>query len=170
MKKIINSTTTGTSGTDDGAMTPIVDLQIATADDCIPSEQQFETWVRAALPADKQNAELTIRIVGTVESQTLNSQYRHKDSPTNVLSFPSDLPPELELPLLGDLVICAPVVESEALQQHKTLDAHWAHMVVHGVLHLLGFDHVEDDQAEVMEQLEIDILAVLNYADPYAIG
>lgn len=148
-------------------MNPIVDIQIATADDDIPSEQQFERWVSAALPADKAHAELTIRIVGTTESQALNSQYRQKDSPTNVLSFPSDLPPEVDVPLLGDLIICAPVVEQEAREQNKDLEAHWAHMVVHGTLHLLGYDHMEDDAATLMEQLETDILAGLSYVDPY---
>jgi probable rRNA maturation factor len=151
-------------------MTPTVDIQIATADDNIPSEQQFEHWVRAALPADRANVELTIRIVGTTESQTLNSQYRQKDSPTNVLSFPSDLPPEVDIPLLGDLVICAPVVESEAREQDKSLEAHWAHMVVHGVLHLLGYDHLDDEEAAIMERLEAEILEGLEYVDPYAIN
>lgn len=133
----------------------------------MPSEQQLQAWVAAALPADMAHMEVTIRIVGRAESQALNAQYRHMDKPTNVLSFPSDLPPGVQVPLLGDLVICAPVVEQEALEQHKNLDAHWAHMVIHGVLHLLGYDHIEDHQAEQMERLETDILAGLNYAHPY---
>jgi probable rRNA maturation factor len=152
-------------------MRPIVDIQVATSADWLPSEQQLTQWVEAALTADRPNeeceTELTVRIVDSEESQALNSQYRHKDKPTNVLSFPSDVPPELAIAFLGDLVICAPVVEDEAQAQNKPLDAHWAHMVVHGTLHLLGYDHIEDSEAAIMEGLETDILAALNYADPY---
>lgn len=146
---------------------PEVDVQIATADENIPSEEDFRSWVAAALPADKINSELTIRVVGFDESRSLNAQYRQKDKPTNVLSFPSELPPELQIPLLGDLVICAGVVEREALEQGKTLLAHWAHMVVHGTLHLLGYDHETDADAEVMEALETRILGTLGFPAPY---
>lgn len=146
---------------------PEVDVQIATADENIPSEEDFRSWVAAALPADKINSELTIRVVGFDESRSLNAQYRQKDKPTNVLSFPSELPPELQIPLLGDLVICAGVVEREALEQGKTLLAHWAHMVVHGTLHLLGYDHETDAEAEVMEALETRILGTLGFPAPY---
>lgn len=146
---------------------PEVDVQIATADKNIPSEEDFRSWVAAALPADKLNSELTIRVVGFDESRSLNAQYRQKDKPTNVLSFPSELPPELQIPLLGDLVICAGVVEREALEQGKTLLAHWAHMVVHGTLHLLGYDHETDADAEVMEALETRILGTLGFPAPY---
>lgn len=146
---------------------PEVDVQIATADENIPSEEDFRSWVAAALPADKLNSELTIRVVGFDESRSLNAQYRQKDKPTNVLSFPSELPPELQIPLLGDLVICAGVVEREALEQGKTLLAHWAHMVVHGTLHLLGYDHETDAEAEVMEALETRILGTLGFPAPY---
>lgn len=146
---------------------PEVDVQIATADKNIPSEEDFRSWVAAALPADKINSELTIRVVGFDESRSLNAQYRQKDKPTNVLSFPSELPPELQIPLLGDLVICAGVVEREALEQGKTLLAHWAHMVVHGTLHLLGYDHETDADAEVMEALETRILGTLGFPAPY---
>lgn len=146
---------------------PEVDVQIATADENIPSEEDFRSWVAAALPADKLNSELTIRVVGFDESRSLNAQYRQKDKPTNVLSFPSELPPELQIPLLGDLVICAGVVEREALEQGKTLLAHWAHMVVHGTLHLLGYDHETDADAEVMEALETRILGTLGFPAPY---
>jgi probable rRNA maturation factor len=146
---------------------PEVDVQIATADKNIPSDEDFRSWVAAALPADKINSELTIRVVGFDESRSLNAQYRQKDKPTNVLSFPSELPPELQIPLLGDLVICAGVVEREALEQGKTLLAHWAHMVVHGTLHLLGYDHETDADAEVMEALETRILGTLGFPAPY---
>lgn len=146
---------------------PIVDLQIATADDDLPSEEDFQQWVAAALPKDKQHSELTVRIVGNDESKSLNHRYRSKDSPTNVLSFPSDLPPELNIPLLGDLVICAAVVEHEAREQEKSLQAHWAHIVVHGVLHLLGHDHIDNSEANAMESLETKILTDLGYAAPY---
>ncbi len=154
---------------------PHVDLQIATTDDCIPSEEAFTQWVGAALPVTQLNTELTVRIVGFDESQHLNITYREKDKPTNVLSFPSDLPTdlpsdltkELETTLLGDLVICAPVVEQEAREQGKTLEAHWAHMVIHGTLHLLGYDHIDHKDATAMEALETDIITGLGYAPPY---
>ena len=144
-----------------------VDLQIACDDRELPSETEFNTWVMAALKDFKQEAELSIRIVENDESQSLNHQYRGKDKPTNVLSFPADLPDHIELPLLGDLIVAAEVVENEAKQQRKPLKAHWAHMVVHGCLHLLGYDHINDDEAEEMEGLETQILADLGYPDPY---
>ena len=112
-------------------------------------------------------AEVTVRIVDEAESNELNLTYRGKDKPTNVLSFPFEAPPGLELPLLGDLVICRQVVEREAEEQGKPLMAHWAHMVVHGSLHLLGYDHIDDEEAEEMEQLERDIMQELGFADPY---
>lgn len=146
---------------------PLVDLQIATADENIPAEQSFTTWVAAALPADMQGTELTIRVVSQAESETLNHQYRGQAKPTNVLSFPCDLPEEVDLSLLGDLVICAAIVEAEAVAQNKPLEAHWAHMVIHGTLHLLGYDHVEDAEAEQMEALETQLLTGLGYAAPY---
>src|SRR5690606_1754937 len=112
-------------------------------------------------------SEVTIRIVGTEESQALNHQYRGKDKPTNVLSFPFEAPAGITVPLAGDLVICAPVVEQEAREQNKDAVAHWAHMVVHGMLHLQCYDHIEDNEAEVMEALEIRLLAQLGFANPY---
>ena len=134
-----------------------------------PDEKQFRTWVEAALGAAKiaDEKELSIRIVDTEESRTLNLQYREKDRPTNVLSFPCDLPEKVDVPLLGDLVICAQVVEREALEQNKSIEQHWAHMAVHGTLHLLGFDHETDSEAEVMERLEIKILDSLGFSNPY---
>ncbi|QDF67927.1 rRNA maturation RNase YbeY [Shewanella sp. SNU WT4] len=144
-----------------------IDLQIATDNNQLPSESDFELWVRAALGNTMAEAELTIRIVDEAESQSLNHDYRGKDKPTNVLSFPFEAPPGIELPLLGDLVICAKVVENEALTQNKALQAHWAHMVIHGCLHLLGYDHINDEEAEEMESLEIELIQSLGYPDPY---
>lgn len=146
---------------------PEVDVQIATSDENIPSDEDFRNWVAAALPGDRLASEITIRVVGFDESQALNAQYRHQDKPTNVLSFPSELPPELQIPLLGDLVVCAGVVEREASEQGKSLCAHWAHMVVHGTLHLLGYDHESDTEAEEMEALETRILSQLGFPAPY---
>jgi probable rRNA maturation factor len=144
-----------------------LDLQYAVKPDNLPTQAQFETWVRVALGDTLDEAELTIRIVDASESQQLNHDYRDKDKPTNVLSFPFEAPPGIELPLLGDLVICASVVENEALEQQKALEAHWAHMVVHGCLHLLGYDHIEDAEAEEMESLETTLITGLGFPDPY---
>jgi len=149
-----------------------IDLQIATTADQLPSQTQFEQWLTAALDnadtsIDGDLAEATIRLVDNDESQTLNRDYRQKDKPTNVLSFPAEVPDFIDLPLLGDLVICAPVVAQEALEQNKPLEAHWAHMVIHGALHLLGYDHIEDQEAETMEALEVTILSHLGIASPY---
>lgn len=143
-----------------------LDLQIASEAADIPDEGDIFRWASAALD-HLDEAELSVRIVDNAESQALNLQYRGKDKPTNVLSFPADLPEEVDVPLLGDLVICAPVVASEAAEQHKTLQAHWAHMVVHGTLHLLGYDHIDDADAEEMETIETEILATLNFPPPY---
>ena len=144
-----------------------LDLQIAIDNDGLPSQEDFELWVRIALRNTMNQAELTIRIVDEAESQTLNSSYRGKDKPTNVLSFPFEAPPEIDIPLLGDLIICAPVVELEAKQQDKSLQAHWAHMVVHGCLHLLGYDHIQDAEAEEMESLETQLVESLGFNNPY---
>jgi probable rRNA maturation factor len=134
----------------------------------IPSIENIELWISTALQSDELNqAEVSVYIVDEVEGQELNAQYRGKDKPTNVLSFPADIPDEVGVPLLGDLVICAPVVEREAQEQGKTLDAHWAHMLVHGTLHLLGYDHVDDDEADVMEALETRLITQLNFPAPY---
>lgn len=149
-------------------MSLTLDLQLACAStDGLPSEAQLQGWLEGTILGFQQEAEVTVRIVDEAESRELNHTYRGKDKPTNVLSFPFEAPPGLELPLLGDLVICRQVVEAEAVEQGKTLDAHWAHMVVHGSLHLLGYDHIEDEEAEEMEQLERDIMQELGFADPY---
>ncbi|WP_027669774.1 rRNA maturation RNase YbeY [Rheinheimera baltica] len=144
-----------------------LDLQLACTIDNIPAETQFQLWLEAAILPFQTEAEVTIRIVDNSESQQLNLGYRGKDKPTNVLSFPFQCPPGIELPLLGDLVICAPVVMQEATEQGKSLNAHWAHMVIHGCLHLLGFDHINDDDAEQMEAEEVTILQQLGITNPY---
>jgi probable rRNA maturation factor len=132
-----------------------------------PDPQQIQLWVDTALADYGQDTEIVVRIVGEQESAELNEQYRHKSGPTNILSFPVDVPEGIELDLLGDLVICAPVVEKEALEQGKALERHWAHIIVHGVLHLLGYDHIDDDEAELMENKEIAILHKLHINNPY---
>lgn len=144
-----------------------IELQTASTAPDLPSEQQLQLWINTALEEIGRDTEIVIRLVDEQESQALNEQYRHKQGPTNILSFPADLPEGIELDLLGDLVICAPVVAKEALAQHKTSLAHWAHIVIHGVLHLLGYDHIDDDDAELMESKEIALLKKLNIDNPY---
>lgn len=150
-------------------MSTRVDLQIACDAENLPSEADFSRWVDRVLTQQKTSGEVCIRIVSEQESQSLNHDYRGKDRPTNVLSFPFEVPPGIPVTLLGDLVICADVVAREAREQHKPVQDHWAHMVVHGTLHLLGFDHINDAEAEEMEALERALLAQLNIADPYAL-
>jgi len=146
----------------------IIDLQIACEQETgLPTAEQIEQWATAAVQPQSDEVEMTVRIVDEAESHELNLNYRGKDRPTNVLSFPFECPDEVELPLLGDLVICRQVVEREAQEQDKPVMAHWAHMVVHGSLHLLGYDHIEDDEAEEMESLETQIMTELGFADPY---
>lgn len=145
----------------------LVDLQIACDNNNLPSLKNFQTWAEAALARYNRSFELTIRLVSSEESQQLNAQYRNKDKPTNVLSFPFEVPEGIELDLLGDLIVCADVVANEAKAQNKSINAHWAHMIIHGCLHLLGYDHISDEEAEEMEDLEIQILAQLKIADPY---
>ncbi|WP_434571627.1 rRNA maturation RNase YbeY [Pseudomonas sp. Z1-29] len=145
-----------------------LDLQLAS-EHAAPGEAQFRQWCELALRQRSADSELTIRLVDEAEGRELNHTWRQKDYATNVLSFPADVPDELlDIPLLGDLVICVPVVEREAAEQHKTPEAHWAHLVIHGCLHLLGYDHMEDDEAEEMEALERTLLAELGHPDPYA--
>lgn len=163
-----------------------IDRQNASSADHLPTEVDLTQWVNAALKhqqvfdevlSDKLShkpslaqAELTIRLVDEPESQQLNNDYRQKDKPTNVLSFPADLPDIVDLPLLGDLIICAPVVIKEAEEQQKPLQSHWAHMVVHGTLHLLGYDHIDENDANIMEAIETDVLAAMGIACPYTVG
>jgi probable rRNA maturation factor len=132
-----------------------------------PTDAEFQCWVNAALAHTKSLFELTIRLVDNDEIQQLNLQYRHKDKPTNVLSFPFEVPDGIELNLLGDIIIAIEVVEKEAIEQNKNLKDHWAHMVIHGCLHLLGYDHINNDEAEEMETLEIEILKGLSITNPY---
>lgn len=148
-------------------MTLEVDVQIACDEDDLPDPPEFRTWARAALGDDRRDSELTIRLVDETESARLNSRYRHESGATNVLSFPFEPPAGIDIPLLGDIVICAPVVRREAREQSKSESSHWAHMVVHGSLHLLGYDHEHEDEARRMEALETRILVRLGFGDPY---
>lgn len=137
----------------------------------VPAAASFRKWVAAALEGRIREADLAIRVVGEDEGRALNRHYRGRDYATNVLSFPAELPeglPEgVTMPLLGDLVICAPVVAAEAAAQGKPLQAHWRHLLLHGLLHLLGHDHVEEADAIIMEALEVAALAALGDSNPY---
>jgi probable rRNA maturation factor len=146
-------------------------VQRTVTEKSIPSPAKFKRWAKQALQKKMPSAELTIRIVGTEEMRQLNYEYRKKNKPTNVLSFPMDIPAEFneEIPMLGDIVICADVIKKEAVAQKKSEESHWAHMVVHGTLHLLGYDHEKNDEAEVMEAEEILIMDSLGFANPYKI-
>lgn len=144
-----------------------VDVQYAVMADGVPSVSDIETWIGAVVRGRRENVQLTVRIVDEEEGTELNERWRQARGPTNVLSFPSEGLEAIAPDLLGDVVICAPVVESEAREQGKSLIAHWTHMVIHGTLHLLGFDHVDEDHAREMELLEARILKELGYSDPY---
>ena len=145
-----------------------VDLDIQREVDGLPKDQELVNWVREVLTLEQQgDTEITIRFVSEEESAELNYQYRNKQNSTNILSFPFEVPDEVELNLLGDLIICSDIVKKEASEQKKEELAHWAHMVVHGTLHLLGYDHLTDAEATVMETKEIKILSQLGYSDPY---
>jgi probable rRNA maturation factor len=134
----------------------------------LPAVRSIRGWIRAALSTrGEERGEIAVRIVDEEEMRALNARYRHKDYPTNVLAFPAELPRGVELPLLGDIVVCAPVVEREAVEQGKQSRAHWAHMLVHGTLHLLGHDHQRPRAAAAMEALETRVLAALGFPDPY---
>jgi len=145
-----------------------VEVQLATRGESLPARTQLMRWARAAWRDAAQDAEVVVRVTGEAESRRLNRDYRGKDRPTNVLSFPFEPVAGIDLEHLGDLVICAPVVAREAVEQGKPAEAHWAHMVVHGMLHLQGFDHETDADAAEMEALETEILAGLGYPAPYA--
>ncbi len=133
----------------------------------LPTDEDFQRWVALALEGRKTAGEICIRLVEPAESQQLNSDYRGKDAPTNVLSFPFEAPAGIPMDLLGDLAICAEIVANEANEQNKPVINHWAHMVIHGSLHLIGFDHINEVDAEQMETLEVALLATLNIPDPY---
>ncbi|HCH31625.1 MAG TPA: rRNA maturation RNase YbeY [Oceanospirillaceae bacterium] len=157
-----------------------LDLQVACENSNLPSLAQFEQWAQLAVENHSAATEITIRVVEPAESQALNLQYRGQDKATNVLSFPFQQPefedPEIAAAMaqelgdadyLGDLVINASLVAEEAAQQGKSTQHHWAHLVIHGTLHLQGYDHIDDDEAELMESLETQLLAQLDIANPY---
>jgi probable rRNA maturation factor len=147
-------------------------IQLATDKTLAPKRSLLRKWAKHALSKKTPCAEVTIRIVDTEEMLLLNSTYRQKHKTTNVLSFPFILPEEIEteIPILGDIVICAEVVNQEAQEQHKSPESHWAHMVIHGIFHLLGYDHETDKDAETMEGLEIEIMQSLGFKNPYETG
>lgn len=150
-------------------MNPDITIQYAAEATLAPRTQLLEEWAMAVLSHQHQSADVTIRIVDIDEMTQLNELYRKKKGPTNVLSFPADLPEHTasEFPTLGDIVICAAVVNQEAHDQHKTQEAHWAHMVVHGMFHLMGYDHENDKDALEMETLEIAVMKELGFNNPY---
>ena len=148
-------------------MTIIVDIQMASASEEVPDPQCIERWVGAAIGNQREATELSVRIVDEIEGKALNEQFRGSSGATNVLSFPFENDSPEPLALIGDIVICAPVVSKEASQQNKTLNAHWAHMIIHGVLHLLGYDHQNDTEATNMEALETEIMHKLGFPPPY---
>lgn len=175
-------------------MSADVDVQYASEEPDLPDKDILTHWVNATLqsqilsdsphqrgdsnaasryqihPAPSRTeklVELTIRIVDEAEARQLNEKWRQCSNPTNVLSFPLEVPPYIDIPLLGDIIICAPLVVFEATKQHKSLHAHWAHLVIHGTLHLLGYDHISEQQAQVMENIEIRVLHDLGYPNPY---
>ncbi len=147
---------------------------VTTSSMTVPTRQQFKHWVEQALTAGidfkkTHRVEITIRLVDEAESAELNYKYRHKNNPTNILSFPAERIPRKPFSYLGDLIICAPLVSQEADEQKKTVIAHWAHLTIHGVLHLLGYDHKQEGEATIMEAIEIDILKSLGFNNPYTI-
>ena len=144
-----------------------VDIQRATNTPDIPENRQFRKWARTVLSDCDKNTELTIRIVDEEEGSELNRKWRKAKGPTNVLSFPYADNKQIADGLLGDIIICAPVIRREALKQKKSLESHWAHMVIHGTLHLLGYDHIKPEDAGIMEKLEIKLLESLGYTNPY---
>ncbi len=150
---------------DESAEPPSIELQLATSGEYVPADNDIRRWASAA--ANSQEAAVTIRIVSSDEIRTLNRDYRERDSATNVLSFSSDYPPELKLSYLGDIAICAEIVNREAAEQGKTADAHWAHIVIHGILHLQGFDHIDPQDAKQMESREIELLNIFGFGNPY---
>ena len=149
-------------------MSVIIELSISDGVDetTLPSEEKFQQWAQACYSGDDEVV-ASLQIVSSDEMQGLNKSYRNKDKPTNVLSFPMELPDEVGINILGDLALCDEVIEAEAKDQGKSLEAHWAHMVVHGMLHLQGYDHIEDDEAELMEAKEIEIMKNLDFENPY---
>lgn len=146
-------------------MTIDLDVQIVSKNSNIPEVEDFENWARAVVSDEETSA--CLRVVDELEAQSLNKQYRKIDKATNVLSFPAEIPPQIDMKFLGDIVICAQVVEEEAQKQGKPSSAHWAHLLVHGLLHLQGYDHQDDSAANIMETLEVEVLRKLNISNPY---
>lgn len=142
-------------------------LQIAEKNFFIPKRSDIKRWLEKAIVPLRSNGEVCIRIVDEQESANLNAQFRQKNYPTNILSFPAIAPEEIKNEYLGDMVLCPAVIEREAEEQHKKLEHHWAHLIIHGSLHLLGYDHVAEQDAEIMEALEIKLLQQLGYPNPY---
>lgn len=149
-----------------------ITIQYAADKKLAPAKALIATWAEQALAGNTDKTDVTIRIVDSQEMAALNTTFRHKQGPTNVLSFPAALPEGIseEFPMLGDIIICAEVVNREADEQHKSPQSHWAHMVIHGIFHLLGYDHVKDDEAEAMEKMEINVMRKLGFANPYEDG
>ncbi len=147
----------------------MIEVMTQRADDIgwTPDDSQFDAWAQAALVGHRKSAEISLRLVDEAEGLELNKMYRGKEYATNVLSFPADLPEELNLPLLGDIVICVPVAKKESQEQNKSLSNHWAHLFIHGVYHLIGMDHIDDDEAEQMEAAEVKALSQLSVENPY---
>ncbi len=148
-------------------MKPEVVIQIASKEDHIPDAKKFIRWVHQSITALEKKMEMTIRVVDEEEGAELNYKWRHKTCATNVLSFPYQDDQIEKILLLGDIIICAPIVKREAAAQNKSLESHWAHLVVHGSLHLLGYDHINEVDAKKMESRERHILTDLGHADPY---
>ncbi len=147
-----------------------VQVQLAVHDNAVPETPTIVSWVNSALQATPHHlTEITVRVVSKSEMLNLNSRFRGEKTPTNVLSFPSEKIPDIEIGISGDIAVCAEVVRSEAVEQNKTLDAHWAHMMIHAVLHLCGYDHINEREAAIMETLEAQVLDKLGFADPYSI-
>ncbi len=147
---------------------PSVEIQWqVAAHESYPSDADIRSWARAALQEGNRDYGVTIRVVDLQEIKASNLQWRGIDKPTNVLSFAADFPAEAQIPYLGDILICPEVLERESAEQNKTLNDHWTHIVIHGLLHLQGFDHENEQEADTMEQREREILATLGVADPY---
>jgi probable rRNA maturation factor len=144
-----------------------ITVQVIASNTFIPSRYFLQRWVNKALAKQVGPSEVNIRLVSKKESAYLNNTYRHQTGPTNILSFPFEPPPKVSSNFLGDLVICAALVNQQAKQQAKTRLAHWAHLIIHGCLHLIGYDHVHDKDASKMESVEIQMLKELGYENPY---
>jgi len=149
------------------ATAPDITIQCVTTEHSVPAAKEIRRWAGAALALDGAGGEVTIRITGAAEMRALNRQWRDTDRATNVLSFPLH---DADCPLFGDVVICAPVLAQEAAQQGKSLHAHWAHITIHGILHLMGYDHADENTAGIMEAKETALLQELGFPDPYHPG